>query len=106
MTHCLAKRQPLLGTQLQGTGIDPATGVGLRRYRAKRDFAVTSEPKGRSTGAAQRQSGDYGYVVQKHAARRLHYDFRLELDGVLLSWAIPKGPSLVPTERRLAVRTD
>ena len=74
----------------------------LRVYRAKRDFSLTSEPSG---AAASSPSGS-GYIIQKHAASRLHYDFRLELDGVLLSWAVPKGPSLVPTERRLAVRTE
>jgi bifunctional non-homologous end joining protein LigD len=74
----------------------------LRVYRAKRDFSLTSEP----AGAAARSPSGFGYIIQKHAARRLHYDFRLELDGVLLSWAVPKGPSLVPTERRLAVRTE
>jgi bifunctional non-homologous end joining protein LigD len=74
----------------------------LRVYRAKRDFSLTPEPSGEAAGAT---SGN-GYIIQKHAARRLHYDFRLELDGVLLSWAVPKGPSLVPTERRLAVRTE
>lgn len=74
----------------------------LRVYRAKRDFSLTSEP----SGAAASSPSGFGYIIQKHAASRLHYDFRLELDGVLLSWAVPKGPSLVPTERRLAVRTE
>ena len=73
----------------------------LERYRGKRDFAVTSEPK--PSMAVERGSG---FVVQKHAARRLHYDLRLELDGVLLSWAVPQGPSLVTTDKRLAVRTE
>jgi bifunctional non-homologous end joining protein LigD len=73
----------------------------LERYRGKRDFAVTSEPK--SSMEVERGSG---FVVQKHAARQLHYDLRLELDGVLLSWAVPQGPSLVTTDKRLAVRTE
>jgi bifunctional non-homologous end joining protein LigD len=73
----------------------------LERYRGKRDFAVTSEPK----PAMEAERGS-GFVVQKHAARRLHYDLRLELDGVLLSWAVPQGPSLVTTDKRLAVRTE
>jgi bifunctional non-homologous end joining protein LigD len=73
----------------------------LERYRDRRDFAVTSEPK--PSIAVERGSG---FVVQKHAARRLHYDLRLELDGVLLSWAVPQGPSLVTTDKRLAVRTE
>jgi bifunctional non-homologous end joining protein LigD len=73
----------------------------LERYRGKRDFTRTSEPK--PSMEAGRGSG---FVVQKHAARRLHYDLRLELDGVLLSWAVPQGPSFVVTDKRLAVRTE
>ncbi|MBA2540372.1 MAG: hypothetical protein H0V17_12100 [Deltaproteobacteria bacterium] len=73
----------------------------LAKYRSMRDFTKTAEPSGAETVAS-----GHRFVVQKHAARRLHYDFRLELDGVMLSWAVPKGPSLVPTERRLAVRTE
>lgn len=74
----------------------------LAKYRSMRDFTKTAEPSG--TRAAKTRGNLY--VIQQHAARRLHYDFRLELDGVLLSWAVPKGPSLSPTERRLAVRTE
>ncbi|NUP11501.1 MAG: ATP-dependent DNA ligase [Polyangiaceae bacterium] len=74
----------------------------LATYWKKRDFEVTPEPKGGPT----LERGGFGYLIQKHDARRLHYDFRLELDGVLLSWAVPKGPSLAPEERRLAVRTE
>ena len=73
----------------------------LARYNAKRDFAKTAEPAG--TVAA---TGDYGFIVQKHDATRLHWDFRLELDGVLKSWAVTRGPSLDPAEKRLAVRTE
>jgi bifunctional non-homologous end joining protein LigD len=73
----------------------------LRTYREKRDFARTSEP----SGGAPTATGD-AFVIQKYAARRLHYDLRLELDGVMLSWAIPKGPSFDTRTRRLAVRTE
>lgn len=71
-------------------------------YRSKRTFSQTPEPEGSDTG---KPSGHL-YVIQKHAARRLHFDFRLEHRGVLLSWAVTKGPSLDPTVKRLAVRTE
>ena len=77
-------------------------GAPLARYQARRDFTITSEP-GPVRAAAGRQ---LSFVIQKHDATRLHYDFRLELDGVLLSWAVPKGPSFDPKERRLAVHVE
>ena len=70
-----------------------------------RDFSRTAEPQGDPSPAQAAKAG-HGFVIQQHAARRMHYDFRLELDGVLLSWSVPKGPSLSPSERRLAVRTE
>jgi bifunctional non-homologous end joining protein LigD len=73
----------------------------LRTYQAKRRFGVTTEPKGKIA----RQRGN-AFVIQKHAARRLHYDLRLELDGVMKSWAVTRGPSLVPGEKRLAVQVE
>ncbi|WP_404478957.1 DNA ligase D [Novosphingobium sp. BL-52-GroH] len=73
----------------------------LAKYRAKRDFARTAEP----SGASEPTAGN-GFVVQKHAASRLHYDFRLELDGTLVSWAVTRGPSSNPDDKRLAVRTE
>ena len=82
----------------------------LKKYRQKRDFAKTAEPRGSARRAPSRAKAhaDNGksYVIQKHAARRLHYDFRLELDGALLSWAVPRGPSLDPSVKRLAVETE
>lgn len=78
----------------------------LDEYIAKRDFERTSEPSGKRDAASVEPAGALRYVIQKHGARRLHYDFRLELDGVLKSWAVPKGPSLEPGERRLAVEVE
>ncbi|MFG1344857.1 DNA ligase D [Xanthobacter autotrophicus DSM 431] len=79
----------------------------LSPYRAKRDFGTTPEPKGRQASHTHPARGPAGlFVIQKHAARRLHYDLRLEMDGVLKSWAVTRGPSLVPSEKRLAVQVE
>ena len=75
--------------------------MALEQYRKKRKFGVTAEPRGRKG-----QRGGDRYVIQKHAARRLHYDLRLELDGVMKSWAVTRGPSLDPGEKRLAVHVE
>ena len=75
----------------------------LERYREMRDFGVTPEPSG---ARKKKKSDQLHYYIQRHDATRLHYDFRLELEGVLKSWAVPKGPSLNPRERRLSIQTE
>ena len=77
------------------------TANTLAQYKAKRDFAKTPERK-----PVVKKGEGYGYLIQKHAASHLHYDFRLEPDGVLKSWAVPKGPSLDPYDKRLAMQVE
>ena len=76
--------------------------MSLAAYRSKRAFTETPEPVGR----VRRSGRTHVFVVQKHDASRLHYDFRLAVNGVLASWAVPKGPSMNPADKRLAVRTE
>ena len=74
----------------------------LNEYNKKRNFDITMEPPGNLSVPGEKPI----FVIQKHKARRLHYDFRIEYEGVLLSWAIPKGPSMDPSDKRLAVQTE
>jgi len=83
----------------------PSARAQLTEYRRKRDFSRTREPSGESTSSAAR-SGRLRFVIQKHAASHLHFDLRLELDGVMKSWAVPKGPSLDPSVKRLAMQVE
>jgi DNA ligase D-like protein (predicted 3'-phosphoesterase) len=75
--------------------------MSLNKYKNKRDFKKTTEPEGQI-----KEDKEKVFVVQKHDASRLHYDFRLQIEGVLKSWAIPKGPSLDPSKKRLAIPTE
>lgn len=76
--------------------------MSVKTYERKRDFAKTPEPRGRM----RKPGGKPVFVIQQHDARAMHYDFRLEVDGVLKSWAVPKGPSIDPKVKRLAVPTE
>ncbi len=90
---------------LWGDKLVVAKKDSLKTYREKRDLKKTPEPSGRVVKRANKKKNAL-FVIQKHDASHLHYDFRLEIDGVLVSWAVPKGPSLDPRDKRLAIQTE
>ena len=96
-------KQPAAGGLTAGAPPEPVADGDLGPYRKKRDFKRTPEPAPSEISEAR---AGFSFVVQKHAARRLHYDFRLELNGVLKSWAVTKGPSFDPADKRLAVHVE
>lgn len=106
-TQATKPSKPKAVAQAEGASATACADDPLHRYRTMRDFGTTAEPAG---GARKQKAGGVAkplsFVVQKHAARRLHYDFRLELDGTLKSWAIPKGPSLDPSDKRMSVHVE
>jgi len=85
---------------------DPSSKRSLSEYAAKRNFAVTSEPAETAEAPAPQPAAAPSFMIHKHDANRLHYDIRLEIDGALASWAVPKGPSYDPAQKRLAVQTE
>jgi bifunctional non-homologous end joining protein LigD len=105
IAHKTAARKQTKNTKETSTSAAAAIDEQLARYRSMRDFEVTKEPSGGSKGNGNR-AGKLPFVIQKHAATRLHYDFRLGWNGVLKSWAIAKGPSYVTKDKRLAVQVE
>jgi bifunctional non-homologous end joining protein LigD len=85
---------------------DPSKGDPLKAYRDKRDFSITSEPSGVEKAPRAKKAAPLAFVIQKHWATRLHYDLRLELEGTMKSWAVPKGPSFDPNDKRMAVHVE
>lgn len=105
MMHRTIKRAVLLSAVCIGLGVVMTPYDALKKYKSRRNFRVSPEPSGKKR-AKKRSGKEPIFVIQKHNASYLHYDFRLEIDGVLKSWAVPKGPSTDPHEKRLAVETE
>jgi bifunctional non-homologous end joining protein LigD len=103
----MAARRRSAGSRPRAAALPDLSRFGrLAEYNRKRRFDITPEPAGRAAGGARAPHRPLQFVVQKHRARQLHYDFRLEHRGVMLSWAVPKGPSLDPAVKRLAMETE
>jgi len=96
------RAQPAKKAARPSSRSNAGTAAPLAEYKRKRDFRITEEPEGKPVP----RRGRLRYVIQKHAATRLHYDLRLELDGVMKSWAVPKGPSTDPSVKRLAIEVE
>src|SRR3990167_4905175 len=99
------KRIIALSAILIGVGFIMVPYDDLQEYKNKRDLTVSPEPSGKKV-KKKKNDEKLIFVIQKHNASHLHYDFRIEIDGVLASWAIPKGPSTDPHEKRLAIETE
>lgn len=99
-------RRPKDEGKSEGKVLSPEAEARLAEYRRKRDFSRTKEPAGGGGRRRTRAVPKLAYVIQKHAASHLHFDLRLELDGVMKSWAVPKGPSLDPAVKRLAMQVE
>ena len=101
-----AAKSPKNTATKKGGSASDTVDEQLARYRSMRDFHVTAEPSGGHKSSKPRPTGALPFVIQKHAASHLHYDFRLEIDGTLKSWAVPKGPSLDPAMKHLAAMVE
>jgi bifunctional non-homologous end joining protein LigD len=93
-------------SRLDSSRVDPSKGDPLKAYRDKRDFSITSEPSGVEKTVKPKNAAPLAFVIQKHWATRLHYDLRLELEGTMKSWAVPKGPSFDPNDKRMAIHVE